>query len=119
MEVSERVNWMQVLLIMYWYQRIAACHIIRWCHKNVAHGGRGLTLNELRQCGFWIVSASSAIRNLIHRCVVCRKLRGKLGEQTMFDIPKERISNDPPLTYCGVDMFGPFTIKERRSELKR
>ena len=110
---------MQVLLIMYWYQRIAACHIIRWCHKNVAHGGRGLTLNELRQCGFWIVSASSAIRNLIHRCVVCRKLRGKLGEQTMFDIPKERISNDPPLTYCGVDMFGPFTIKERRSELKR
>ena len=54
--------------------------IVRWCHKNVAHGGRGLTLNELRQCGFWIVSASSAIRSLIHRCVVCRKLRGKLGE---------------------------------------
>ena len=93
--------------------------IIRWCHKNVAHGGRGLTLNELRQCGFWIVSASSAIRSLIHRCVVCHKLRGKLGEQKMSDIPKERISNDPPFTHCGVDMFGPFTIKERRSELKR
>ena len=93
--------------------------IIRWCHKNVAHGGRGLTLNELRQCGFWIVSASSAIRSLIHRCVVCHKLRGKLGEQKMSDIPKERISNDPPFTHCGVDTFGPFTIKERRSELKR
>ena len=23
--------------------------IIRWCHKNVDQGGRGLTLNELRQ----------------------------------------------------------------------
>ena len=41
--------------------------IIRWCHKNVANGGTGLTLNELRQCDFWIVIASSAIRRLIHR----------------------------------------------------
>ena len=79
--------------------------IIRWCHKNVAHGGRGLTLNELRQCGFWIVGASSAIRSLIHRCVVCHKLRGKLGEQKMSDIPKERITNDPPFTHCGVDIL--------------
>ena len=70
-------------------------------------------MNELRQCGFWIVSTSSAIRNLTHRCVVCRKLRGKLAEKKMSDIPKERISNDPPFTHCGADMFGPFTIKER------
>ena len=76
-------------------------------------------MKELKQCGFWTVSASSAIRSLIYRCVVCHKLRGKLGEQKMSDIPKERISNDPPFTHCGVDMFGPFTIKERRSELKR
>ena len=25
----------------------------------------------------------------------------------------------PPFTYCGVDMFGSFIIKERRSEIKR
>ena len=93
--------------------------IIRWCHKNVANGGTGLTLNELRECDFWIVIASSAIRRLIHRCVVCHKLRGKLGEQKMSDIPKERISNDPPFTHCGVDMFRTFAIKQRRSELKR
>ena len=34
----------------------------------------------------------------------------------MTGIPKERISNDPQFTNCGLDMFGPFTIKERRSE---
>ena len=78
-----------------------------------------LTLNEFRQCGFQIVSASSVIKSLIHRCVVCCKLRGKLGEQKMSDIPKERIFNDPTFTHCGLVFFGPFTIKERRSELKR
>ena len=37
----------------------------------------------------------------------------------MADLPKERMSNSPPFTYLGVDMFGPFTIKEGRKELKR
>ena len=37
----------------------------------------------------------------------------------MSDIPKERTSNDLPLTHCGVDMCGTFAIKQRRSELKR
>ena len=85
----------------------------------MAHKGRALTLNDLRQSGFWNVNASSAIESLIHRFIVCRRLRGKLGEQKMSDIPKEKISSDPLFTHCGVDIFGPFTIKERRSELKR
>ena len=79
--------------------------MIRCCNKNVAHGRRILTLNELRQCCFSIASASSGIRILVHRCVVCRELRGKLGEQKVSDISKERISNDPPFTHCEVDMF--------------
>ena len=31
----------------------------------------------------------------------------------------KQINEVPPLTYCGVDMFGPFIIKQRRSEVKR
>ena len=93
--------------------------VIRWCHSNVAHGGRGLTLNELRRCGFWIVNANTVTRGVIFRCVPCRKLRGKVGEQKMANIPCERTSDEPPFTYCGIDMFGPFIIKERRSEVKR
>ena len=37
----------------------------------------------------------------------------------MADLPKERLMPAPPFTYCGVDYFGPFRIKEGRKELKR
>ena len=37
----------------------------------------------------------------------------------MADLPKERITPSPPFTYCGVDYFGPFFIKQERKEAKR
>ena len=29
--------------------------IAAWCHRKVVHGGRGLTINEIRSNGFWVV----------------------------------------------------------------
>ena len=52
-------------------------------------------------------------------CVICWKLRGKFGDQKMSDLPKERCCEAAPFTHCGVDMFGPFIIRERKSNLKR
>ena len=37
----------------------------------------------------------------------------------MADLPVHRLAEAPPFTYCGVDMFGPFVIKQRRIEIKR
>lgn len=93
--------------------------VIRYHHKKVQHGGRDATLNEIRQRGIMIVNASSRVRNEIFKCVTCRKLRGRFGEQRMADLPSERCSEVAPFTYSGVDMFGPFLIKEGRKELKR
>ena len=56
---------------------------------------------------------------MIGKCVKCRLLRGKLGAQKMADLPNDRTLDGPPFTNCGVDMFGPFLIKESRKELKR
>ena len=33
----------------------------------------------------------------------------------MADLPTDRTIDEPPFTNCGVDMFGPFLIKERRN----
>ena len=38
----------------------------------------------------------------------------------MADLPKERLtSGDPPFTYVGVDYFGPFYVRQGRSNVKR
>ena len=93
--------------------------IIVWCHKKTGHAGRGMTLNELRHSGFWIVSANSLVRSVIYHCVSCRKLRGRFAEQKMAELPFDRLQEAPPFTYCGVDLFGPFIITNKRKELKR
>ena len=37
----------------------------------------------------------------------------------MANLPKDRISEEPPFRYCGADMFVPFTVKDSRKEKKR
>ena len=34
----------------------------------------------------------------------------------MAEPPRRRVIDSPPFKYCGVDMFGPFTIKKRLEE---
>ena len=87
--------------------------------SKTAHGGRGLTINEVRSNGFWVVKYNSVVRSLVGKCVKCRLLRGRLGEQKMAHLPTDRTLDGPPFTNFGVDMFGPFLIKEGRKELKR
>ena len=59
------------------------------------------------------------VRGMIYRCVKSCKLHGKFNVQKMPDLSKVRCLEVPPFTYCGVDMFGPYTIRERRFDLKR
>lgn len=92
---------------------------IRYHHESTKYQGKGITLNQIRSHGFWIIGGSSAVSNVIASCVTCRKLRGAVIEQNMSDLPEDRLESCPPFTYCGVYYFGPFAIKEGRKELKR
>ena len=88
-------------------------------HAKVKHQGRGMTINEVRARGYWIVGLNSEVKALIRKCVICQALRGSTQTQKMADLPADRAECAPPFTYCGVDLFGPFLVKERRSLLKR
>ena len=35
--------------------------IVTWCHENVAHSGRSMTLNNLRKNGLWVISVNSVV----------------------------------------------------------
>ena len=54
--------------------------IIRWRRQKRAHSGRKVTLNEIRASGYWVIQGNSAVKEVISRCVTCRRLREKVGE---------------------------------------
>ena len=92
--------------------------IKRWSHEIFAHGGRGMTLNNLRQNGFWILRANVVVRGIIYRCADCRKHvpRSTFDVEKMADLPEVRYLEVRPFTNCGVDIFGPCTIREKWSD---
>ena len=85
--------------------------IIGHVQERTHHGGRGMTLNEFRASGYWIVSGNAMVKQFISKCLTCRHLRGNQREQRMADLPKLRIEPAPPFTYCGVDFFGPWHVQ--------
>ena len=93
--------------------------LIKDFHEKSHHQRRGFTLNEIRSNGYWIIGCSGAVSSFIKDCVTCQRLRANVQEQKMAELPKERVAPSPPFTYCGVDLFGPWYVKEGRKELKR
>ncbi len=101
-------------------KEVVVQRIIEYYHHEVAHLGRTTTLNEIRCRGYWLINGTSQVNRVIANCRRCRLLRGRAESQKMADLPMKRVADmEPPFTYCGLDMFGPFVIKEGRKELKR
>lgn len=93
--------------------------LLRHIHHKVGHGGRNHMLAKLRE-KYWITGASTAIRRILSKCVICRRLNAQPVSQQMADLPIGRVTPDePPFTRVGVDCFGPFEVKSRRSVVKR
>ena len=78
-----------------------------------------MTMNEIRSNGLWILGLNAAVASYIYKCVQCRRQRRPTEGQKMANLPEDRVESAPPFTYCGMDCFGPFTIKEGRRELKK
>ncbi|MES9882784.1 MAG: hypothetical protein ABW185_18100 [Sedimenticola sp.] len=89
--------------------------LIRHHHEKVEHQGRHFTEGAVRSAGYWIIGCKRKLSLIIHKCVKCRKLRGKFESQKMSDLPVDRITPGPAFTSVGVDTFGPWSIITRRT----
>ena len=93
--------------------------VINHFHVMSGHGGKEHTLSLIRQ-QYWIIGARQAVRKQLRECVVCRLRDAKPVGQRMANLPCDRITpGDPPFSYVGVDVFGPFNVKRGRSTEKR
>nr|XP_034330589.1 uncharacterized protein LOC117680486 [Crassostrea gigas] len=93
----------------------AAILLVRHYHEKIQHQGRVFTEGALRSHGFWIIGAKKIINSVLHKCVICRKLRRPFSQQIMADLPADRVVPSPPFTIVGVDVFGPWNIVARRT----
>lgn len=89
--------------------------LVRHHHERVQHQGRHFTEGAVRERGLWIVGARRCIGKVLHKCVICRRLRGKIEEQQMSELPGDRLQTDPPFSHVGMDMFGPWEVSARRT----
>lgn len=89
--------------------------LVRHYHNQVAHQGCQLTEGALRNAGLWVLGVKRLVSSIIHKCVTCRRLGGRVNEQKMAALPADRLTVNPPFTYVGVDVFGPWNATSRHT----
>ena len=88
-------------------------------HRKVGHEGRQHVMADIGQF-YWILSANSAVRRVLGRCVSCRRRQKPPESQLMADLPEDRVlDGDKPFACTGVDYFGPFHVKRGRTSVKK
>ncbi|XP_036346966.1 uncharacterized protein LOC118756302, partial [Rhagoletis pomonella] len=86
--------------------------LITHYHRKNLHAGAQTLLNIIRD-KFWVVGARTTIRQVIHSCIRCYRLRPIVTEQLMGSLPTCRIMPSYPFETTGVDYCGPLLITQR------
>ena len=84
-------------------------------HERSKHQGVLISHSTLIQGGYHVEGGRRLIKTLVSGCITCRKLRARLCQQRMADLPPERLEAVPIFTHIAIDAFGPFYIFDGRS----
>lgn len=87
--------------------------IIRKEHLRLKHAGLKLILCSLNE-QYWIINANREIKSVIHKCIICFKLKAKATTQLMGSLPLDRVNVTRPFQIIGTDYGGPFNVKQSR-----
>ncbi|XP_055612527.1 uncharacterized protein LOC129759139 [Uranotaenia lowii] len=84
--------------------------IVNHYHLAMLHAGPQLLTACVRE-KFWPLCLRNLARKVVHSCVRCFKIKPRVMEQVMADLPVERVTPAPPFTRVGVDYCGPFKYR--------
>lgn len=84
--------------------------IVNKYHRLTLHGGTQIISGLMRE-KYWIINARSTIRNIISKCITCRRHQATIRPQLMGQLPTSRTSASKAFQHTGVDYAGPFDIK--------
>ncbi|GFT54114.1 integrase catalytic domain-containing protein [Trichonephila clavipes] len=86
--------------------------IVKYYHEKYFHLGPQHLLYQVR-LKYWPIHGRNICRKVVHNCVICFKFNPKICSQKMGDLPKERITPDKVFNSTGIDLCGPFFIKNK------
>ena len=82
-------------------------------HSDVAQ-----TLSQIRS-KYWIPSGRSVVQRVLRHCTICKRWEGgPYRMPTMPPLPRQRVRESTPFSYCGIDYFGPLYVKETTGSQK-
>lgn len=93
--------------------------LIKHYHEKAYHKNHETVLSNLRE-NYWILGVRRCLRSIVNKCEECRLLRAHPYIPKMANLPSIRLNNHcEAFTFCGLDYFGPITIKIGRRHEKR
>ena len=101
------------------YRSVVTDLIISYEHQALGHFGRDMVRAKLRT-RYWVIRSNNAVRRVLAACIPCRRVQAFPSHQLMADLPLDRIQiPEAAFTHIGIDCFGPFYVKVKRSQVKR
>ena len=92
--------------------------IVLSVHAQLHHAGVNHTVTSIRQ-SYWIPTARQYIRNLLHRCTICKRHGGRpYPAPDPAPLPKHRLQDLPPFSVTGVDFTGALHVHNNNGETK-
>ena len=93
--------------------------IVASAHLRVQHNGVKETLTEVRG-RFWILKGRSLVKQLVSRCVTCRRFEGlPYSAPPAPLLPGFRVNEASPFTHAAVDFAGPLYVRGANNSEER
>ena len=83
---------------------------IDYAHKICLHGGLTLTSSKLNEM-VWVLGKKRLVKNYIHKCIACQRVKPHYVNQLMGDLPADRVTSSRPFLKSGLDYAGPIQVR--------